>query len=176
MFLPGTPLLRAMPIGDTQLDVDVTLPNRPDLLSHRGMAREVSALTGVMMQLPSELDGAAPMPATASGASSANAKGVSVTVEDSGGAPRYIAVVIRGVKVGESPACGSKSAWSPSVAARSATLSTRPTMCCTDLASRCTRSISPSLQRRVRIRRAQSESERDARYARRMSRTSLNRG
>ncbi len=100
---PGTPLLRAMPIGDTQLDVDV-LPNRPDLLSHRGMAREVSALTGVMMQLPSELDGAAPMPATASGASSANAKGVSVTVEDSAGAPRYIAVVIRGVKVGESPA------------------------------------------------------------------------
>src|SRR6185312_7084279 len=48
---PGTPLLTAMPIGDVQLDVDV-LPNRPDLLSHRGMAREVSALTGVMMQLP----------------------------------------------------------------------------------------------------------------------------
>ncbi len=38
----GTPLLSAMPIGDTQLILDV-LPNRPDLLSHRGMAREGSA-------------------------------------------------------------------------------------------------------------------------------------
>jgi phenylalanyl-tRNA synthetase beta chain len=100
---PGTPLLVAMPIGDTQLDVDV-LPNRPDLLSHRGMAREVSALTGAMMQLPDELRGAARVPAATSGAVKASAKGVSVTVEDSAGAPRYIAVVIRGVKVGESPA------------------------------------------------------------------------
>ena len=100
---PGTPLLAAMPIGDTQLDVDV-LPNRPDLLSHRGVAREVSALTGVMMQLPVELRGTAPVPAPTSGAVKANAKGVSVTVEDSAAAPRYIAVVIRGVKVGESPA------------------------------------------------------------------------
>ncbi len=100
---PGTPLLAAMPIGDTQLDVDV-LPNRPDLLSHRGVAREVSALTGVMMQLPDELRGNAPVPAATSGAVKASAKGVSVTVEDSAGAPRYIAVVIRGVKVGESPA------------------------------------------------------------------------
>ncbi|MFI5233581.1 MAG: phenylalanine--tRNA ligase subunit beta [Gemmatimonadales bacterium] len=100
---PGTPLLSAMPIGDVQLDVDV-LPNRPDLLSHRGVAREVSALTGVMMQLPRELGANAPVPAATSGAVKANAKGVSVTVEDSAGAPRYIAVVIRGVKVGESPA------------------------------------------------------------------------
>jgi phenylalanyl-tRNA synthetase beta chain len=99
---PGTPLLAAMPIGDTQLDVDV-LPNRPDLLSHRGMAREVSALTGVTMQLPAELRGAALIPPAASGASSASANGVSVTVEDSAGAPRYMAVVIRGVSVGDSP-------------------------------------------------------------------------
>ena len=100
---PGTPLLLAMPIGDTQLDVDV-LPNRPDLLSHRGVAREVAALTGVMMQLPDELGGNAAVPAATSGAAKASAKGVSVTVEDAEGAPRYIAVVIRGVKVGESPA------------------------------------------------------------------------
>jgi phenylalanyl-tRNA synthetase beta chain len=100
--LPGTPLLSAMPIGDTQLDVDV-LPNRPDLLSHRGMAREVAALTGVPMRAPGELSGHAAIPDATSGATKANAKGVSVTVEDSAGAPRYIAVVIRGVKVGESP-------------------------------------------------------------------------
>ena len=60
---PGTPLLSAMPIGDMQLDLDV-LPNRPDLLSHRGVAREVAALTGVMIEMPDELRaGAAAMPA-----------------------------------------------------------------------------------------------------------------
>jgi phenylalanyl-tRNA synthetase beta chain len=100
---PGTPLLTAMPIGDTQLDIDV-LPNRPDLLSHRGMAREVAALTGVPMRVPDELGGHAPVPDATSGAAKASAKGVSVKIEDAAGAPRYIAAVIRGVKVGESPA------------------------------------------------------------------------
>ncbi|HEV8411295.1 MAG TPA: phenylalanine--tRNA ligase subunit beta, partial [Gemmatimonadaceae bacterium] len=99
----GTPLLAAMPIGDTQLILDV-LPNRPDLLSHRGMAREVSALTGVPMQLPEEFGHAASIGAIADGDGSATSKGVTVTVEDAAGAPHYIAVVIRGVKVGESPA------------------------------------------------------------------------
>jgi phenylalanyl-tRNA synthetase beta chain len=100
---PGTPLLSAMPIGDTQLDLDV-LPNRPDLLSHRGMAREVSALTGVMATTPQELAGTIATPPAISSAKSAAEKGVSVTVEDLADAPHYIAVVIRGVKVGESPA------------------------------------------------------------------------
>ncbi len=100
---PGTPLLTAMPIGDTQLDLDV-LPNRPDLLSHRGMARELSALTGVMSELPAELGHHAAIGVVADGEKTATSKGVSVTVEDLAGAPHYIAVVIRGVKVGESPA------------------------------------------------------------------------
>jgi phenylalanyl-tRNA synthetase beta chain len=100
---PGTPLLRAMPIGDTQLDLDV-LPNRPDLLSHRGMARELSALTGVPVELPAELGHTAAIGAVADGVNSAASHGVSVTVEDPAGAPHYIAVVIGGVKVGESPA------------------------------------------------------------------------
>ena len=99
---PGTPLLSAMPIGDTQLDLDV-LPNRPDLLSHRGVARELSALTGVMMQTPVELQGTATIPLATTGRPSATAHGVRVTVEDPAGAPHYIAVVIRGVKMDASP-------------------------------------------------------------------------
>ena len=99
---PGTPLLSAMPIGDTQLDLDV-LPNRPDLLSHRGVAREVSALSGVMIKAPDELRSGTPIPAPNSGPASAAARGVSVSVEDPSGAPHYIAVVIRGVKVAPSP-------------------------------------------------------------------------
>src|SRR5215210_292283 len=49
---PGTPLLQAMPIGDARLVVDV-LPNRPDLLSHLGLAREIEAITGASRRLPS---------------------------------------------------------------------------------------------------------------------------
>ena len=45
---PGTPFLQAMEVGDTRLVIDV-LPNRPDLLSHLGVAREVAAATGVAL-------------------------------------------------------------------------------------------------------------------------------
>ena len=42
---PGTPFLKALPVGDTRLVLDVT-PNRPDLLSHLGVAREIAAAFG----------------------------------------------------------------------------------------------------------------------------------
>src|ERR1700753_413380 len=48
---PGTPFLKAMPIGDTQIVIDVGA-NRPDLLSHLGVAREIAALTGKPFELP----------------------------------------------------------------------------------------------------------------------------
>lgn len=100
---PGTPLLEVLPLSDVVLEVDV-LPNRPDLLSHLGVAREVAALTGIAHRLPEELDTLAPVPApAASGASEASVGGVTVRIEDLIGAPRYFAVVIRGVKVGPSP-------------------------------------------------------------------------
>jgi phenylalanyl-tRNA synthetase beta chain len=41
---PGTPLSDLFP-GDTILDLEIT-PNRPDLLSMNGIAREIAALTG----------------------------------------------------------------------------------------------------------------------------------
>ena len=48
---PGTPLLSVLPLGDVRLVLDV-LPNRPDLLSHLGVARELSAVSGVPMLNP----------------------------------------------------------------------------------------------------------------------------
>src|SRR5215213_3677539 len=48
---PGTPLLRALPLGDTKLVIDVGA-NRPDLLSHLGVARDVAAVTGKPFALP----------------------------------------------------------------------------------------------------------------------------
>ena len=49
---PGTRLLEILhDSGDDRLDVDVT-PNRPDLLGHKGVARELAASYGVPYRLP----------------------------------------------------------------------------------------------------------------------------
>jgi phenylalanyl-tRNA synthetase beta chain len=53
---PGTPLLAVLPLADDRFVVDVT-PNRPDLLGHKGVARELSASLGVPFRLP-EIPGA----------------------------------------------------------------------------------------------------------------------
>ena len=58
---PGTPFLKALPIGDVRLVVDVGA-NRPDLLSHLGLAREIAAITKKPMALPHLAHGLAPVP------------------------------------------------------------------------------------------------------------------
>jgi len=103
---PGTPILQVLTdVGDSQLTLDV-LPNRADLLSHRGMAREVSALLGVPLAhadfSAAEYDVAAAAP-TVRGETNASADGVTVRLEDTDSCPRYQGVVIRGVTVGPSP-------------------------------------------------------------------------
>jgi len=98
---PGTPFLEAVPVADTRLLVDVT-PNRPDLLSQRGIARELAAALGLSVRLtavPGAPAALAPRRATTRG----TVGGVDVAVEDTQGCPRYIAAVIRGVRVGPSP-------------------------------------------------------------------------
>jgi phenylalanyl-tRNA synthetase beta chain len=101
--LPGTPLLQALPVGDTRLVIDVT-PNRPDLLSHLGLAREVAAATGQEPQLPAIPGGEdVTVPDAVWNERAAQADGVSVELADADGSPRYMGVVIRGVRVGSSP-------------------------------------------------------------------------
>lgn len=85
----GKPLVEMFE-SDTIVEVEVT-PNRSDLLSHTGMARELSALTGKSRTLPE-----IPEFNTASA-------GDFVTVSDAERCPFYTAVKISGVKVGESP-------------------------------------------------------------------------
>ena len=103
---PGTPLLDVLPVGDARLDLDV-LPNRPDLLSHLGVAREVSAILDVPLRMPAELP-ALPTPdavgVSAAGPSTVSGDGVSLEIADPDACPRYIGVVIRDVQVGPSPA------------------------------------------------------------------------
>jgi phenylalanyl-tRNA synthetase beta chain len=99
---PGTRFLDAVAAGDTRLVIDV-LPNRPDLLSHLGMARELSAATGLPMQLPEIPGRAATVPAPVVAQREGKAGPLSVRVTDTALAPRYMGVVIRGVRVAPSP-------------------------------------------------------------------------
>jgi len=78
---------------DVLLDVDVTT-NRPDCMNHLGLAREVAVRWGVELRPPR------PEPVEAA---EATADAVSVELADAEGCPRYVARVVRGVTVGESP-------------------------------------------------------------------------
>ncbi|MDP9177032.1 MAG: phenylalanine--tRNA ligase subunit beta [Gemmatimonadota bacterium] len=99
---PGTKFLDAMPVGDVRLAVDV-LPNRPDLLSHEGLAREIAAATRIPLQTPVIRDSSEAVAGTQGERASVNAS-VNVSVEDVAGCPRYMAAVIRGVTIAPSPA------------------------------------------------------------------------
>ena len=79
--------------SDVVFDLEVT-PNRPDLNSVIGIAREIAALTGNPLRIP-EVDLAEP------GADVSTA--VDVRIEDPELCPRYTARVVKGVKVGPSP-------------------------------------------------------------------------
>jgi phenylalanyl-tRNA synthetase beta chain len=101
---PGTRLLDVLPLDDERLVVDVT-PNRPDLLGHKGVARELAASYGTPFRLP-EIPGGAgvdiPSPRKASG-DSLVVDGVTVKIEYPEACRRFLAAVIRGVTVGPSP-------------------------------------------------------------------------
>lgn len=98
---PGTPLLEALGLEDTALELDIT-PNRPDLLSQRGVARELAAVLGLRLRLP-EFPNATPARAPRRVERQGTVDGVSVEIEDADGCPRYAAAVIRGVTIGPSP-------------------------------------------------------------------------
>ncbi len=99
---PGTPFLDAIPIADEQIIIDVSA-NRPDLLCHKGVARELAVSLGAPVKLPEIPRADVPTGRRAS-QSSHQVDGVEVRLEDPEGAPRYMVAVIRGVKVGPSPA------------------------------------------------------------------------
>ena len=100
---PGTPLLEVLPLADHRLVVDVT-PNRPDLLGHKGVARELSASYGTPFRLPL-IPGAERLdvpPARRAGASEA-VGGLRLAIEDPASCPRFHAAIVRGATVGPSP-------------------------------------------------------------------------
>ncbi|MEK7678345.1 MAG: phenylalanine--tRNA ligase subunit beta [Verrucomicrobiota bacterium] len=85
--------------GDVVYDLEVT-PNRPDLNSVIGIAREIAAVTGHPLRMPDViLPSLLPPPSSIIRADDL----VAVRIEDADLCPRYVARVVRGVKVGPSP-------------------------------------------------------------------------
>src|SRR3989454_572283 len=107
---PGTPFLDAYPIADHQIVIEVTA-NRPDLLCHKGVARELGASLGATIKLP-ELPvgrsdrrtvGPSYRPAVRRPDRGA-VDGVEIRLEDGEGSPGYRGAGTGGVGGGKSPA------------------------------------------------------------------------
>ncbi len=109
-YTPGEPLAVALGLDDWRMDVEVT-PNRGDLLSHVGVARELTSGGEEGLTLPSipsyegSTDGvqASRLPLE-TGELEASGKGVTIRIQDPDLCSRYLGAVIRGVRVGPSPA------------------------------------------------------------------------
>lgn len=96
----GTPINLVLPPGDTVIDIEVT-PNRPDCLSHLGVARELAAWFKKPLVYPA---------IKFEGAVDENAIGAlrpellsEVRVEAPEDCPLYSAHIVTGVKIGPSP-------------------------------------------------------------------------
>jgi phenylalanyl-tRNA synthetase beta chain len=93
----GTPINDVLPAGDTVFDIEIT-PNRPDALSHLGVARELAAWFKKDLTYPTV--------SFTPAAITANPRTdllKSVRVEATTDCPLYTATVVTGVKVGPSP-------------------------------------------------------------------------
>ena len=99
MILPedtpvGVPMKEYLGINDTVFELEIT-PNRPDCLSHIGIARELGVYYNKEVKYPSF--------AINSESSEKTADNISVEIEDSNLAKRYVARIIKNVTVKESP-------------------------------------------------------------------------
>ena len=103
-FTPGQSFVQAVDLDDYRIVVDVT-PNRPDLLSHWGIARELAPRGEEGMVLPPVRD----LPTLHSpmkvqhGNAEGSIAGIKISIDNADACPRYMAAVVRGVRVGPSP-------------------------------------------------------------------------
>ncbi len=89
----GAPLPEVMATGDRELEIGIT-PNRGDATSLIGLAREVRALFGGELRVPETDPREAGPPA---------ADAIRVEIDASDDCHRYVARIVRGVRVGRSP-------------------------------------------------------------------------
>lgn len=93
----GKPLAEAIGKNDVVFEIGLT-PNRADCLSHIGIAREVAVLTRGEVKKP------AINTKILSASKTKTSEVAKITINDPDLCPRYAARVVRGVKVGQSPA------------------------------------------------------------------------
>ena len=89
---PGDPYTSGK-LSDTILNINVT-PNRPDCLSHIGIAREVSVIEKTSVRIPDISIPKSDRPAS---------DAISIEIKDPVGCPRYVTRVIENVRIGPSP-------------------------------------------------------------------------
>ncbi|MGH2921913.1 MAG: phenylalanine--tRNA ligase subunit beta [Gaiellaceae bacterium] len=89
---PGTPLGEVLPLGEDVIEIETT-PNRPDLLSMLGVAREVAALYRLPFQ-----------PSLGTDPNRAGDEPVDIRVEDLERCPRYVGRTFTNASIGPSPA------------------------------------------------------------------------
>ena len=90
----GVPFKDYLGINDTVFELEIT-PNRPDCLSHIGIARELSAYYGKELKYPeTEIK---------SEISEKTSDNVNVSIEDSNLSRRYVTRILKNVTVKESP-------------------------------------------------------------------------
>jgi phenylalanyl-tRNA synthetase beta chain len=91
--IPGTPLAEYLGLNDTVFEIGIT-PNRPDAMSHIGIAREIGAIVGSVLNIPK----------IKIRESKKRIKDyASVKIEDKINCPRYTARVLFNIKLGPSP-------------------------------------------------------------------------
>ncbi len=90
---PGTPLATALQRNDIVYEIGIT-PNRPDCLSHLGVAREVAIQTGGTVRMPKATPKESGEPAS---------KLASIEVRDADLCPRYCGRVLSNVSIAPSP-------------------------------------------------------------------------
>ena len=92
-LLEGTPLCDVMNLNDVIMEIAIT-PNRPDALSHIGVARDVCALLGKILKIPE---------VKISKSSGEASKFATVEIEDVENCLRYSAKIIKNIQIKESP-------------------------------------------------------------------------
>jgi len=89
----GTNICDALNLNDVIMEIAVT-PNRPDALSHIGVARDVCALLNNKLRIPE---------VKISESDTETSKFAAVEIEDTENCPRYSAKVVKDVSIEESP-------------------------------------------------------------------------
>jgi phenylalanyl-tRNA synthetase beta chain len=101
-FHAGQPLTDALGLDDVRLDVEVS-PNRGDLLSHLGVARELAPGGDAGVTLPAIPGGTPYDGALVSNPVEVQTGDVRIRIDEPELCRRFLAVVIRGVRIGPSP-------------------------------------------------------------------------